>query len=171
MRLRELEDKDAWLMYEWMHDENAVRYMRTDFASKTIQDCRDFISASHVGSRDIHLCIADDADTYLGTVSLKDIRLGSAEFAISIRSLAMGTGAAKQAMEETVAYAKNGLGLHFVYWCVAKPNLRAVKFYEKNGYRRIDMMDQDQTQLCQKILEGGYSKSQILSYIWYGLEI
>lgn len=46
MMLRRLEEKDAPLMLEWMHDEDVVRNMRADFKAKTIEDCENFISAA-----------------------------------------------------------------------------------------------------------------------------
>ena len=38
MHLRRLELKDAPLMLEWMHDTSVVGLLRTNFASKTIED-------------------------------------------------------------------------------------------------------------------------------------
>ena len=46
MYLRELNQNDAFLMLEWMHDKNVVGNLRGDFASKTIDDCIEFISTS-----------------------------------------------------------------------------------------------------------------------------
>lgn len=38
MKLRPLEEKDATLMLEWMHDDSVVHNMGTDFSKKTIED-------------------------------------------------------------------------------------------------------------------------------------
>ena len=45
MKLRKLEEKDAPLMLEWMHDPEVVADMRTNFADKTLEDCLSFIKA------------------------------------------------------------------------------------------------------------------------------
>ena len=41
---------------------------------------------------DLHLAVANDNDAYMGTVSLKHIHDGTAEFAITVRACAMGKG-------------------------------------------------------------------------------
>ena len=73
MRLRKLEKKDALYMLEWMHDENVVQWMQTDFASKTLEDCERFIESSAQDASNLNLAIVDDHDEYMGTVSLKHI--------------------------------------------------------------------------------------------------
>lgn len=137
MRLRKLEDKDAPFMLEWMHDDSVVHFMQADFASKTIEDCKNFITALQDESENIHLAITDDNDEYMGTVSLKNIHDGSAEFAITIRKCAMGKGYSSWGMKEIIKKGK-AMGLDHIYWCVSKENKRAIRFYDKNGYSRID---------------------------------
>ena len=52
----------------------------------------------------IHLAVADDSDTYMGTVSLKHIDkvAGNCEFAITVRKCAMGEGYSSYAMKEII---------------------------------------------------------------------
>ena len=59
-----------------------------------------------------------------------------------------------------IAYQK--YGVRYVYWCVAKDNTRAIRFYDKNGYPRVSAKEISIT--------GGYTKEQIDSYIWYKVE-
>ena len=99
MRLRELKQEDAPLMLAWMHDESVVSNLRGNFAAKTIDDCIEFITHS-ITEENIHLAIASDTDEYMGTVSLKNIENGSAEFAITVRAEAMGHGYSWFGMEE-----------------------------------------------------------------------
>ena len=73
MQLRKLELRDAPLMLEWMHDESVVGHLGTNFAVKTIDDCRRFIENSHADEENLHLAIVNDADEYMGTVSLKHL--------------------------------------------------------------------------------------------------
>ena len=138
MHLRELRNQDAPLMLEWMHDESVVKDLQTDFTSKTLEDCEKFIANSLLERHNLHLAIADDEDVYQGTVSLKNIINGTAEFAITIRASAMGSGIAAEAMKKIleVGFEKNEL--RTIYWCVSPENKRAVRFYDKNGYRRVD---------------------------------
>ncbi len=121
-------------MLEWMHDESMVGKLHGDFASKTMEDCRQFIRKSKDGHSDIHLAIASDADEYMGTVSLKNIENGSAEFAIAIRKEAMRHGYSWFGMTAILKKAFEELGLESVYWCVSRENERAVHFYDKHHF-------------------------------------
>lgn len=137
MQLRKLKIEDAPLMFEWMHDDSVVHNLYTDFASKTIEDCMQFIESSWKSDDALNLAIVSDSDEYMGTVSLKYINRVSkdAEFAITVRKIAMGKGYSQYAMTEIIRIAFDQLKLNTVYWCVSKKNLRAMRFYEKMGYK------------------------------------
>lgn len=134
MYLRKLEPKDAFLMYEWMHDSDVTHDLRTDFSRLSQDDAELFILHSAGDARNVNLAIASDEDEYMGTVSLKNICDGRAEFAIVMRKCAMKKGYALFGMLEILKKAFNELGLREVYWCVSEKNTRAVRFYEKNRF-------------------------------------
>ena len=159
MKLRKLELRDAALMLEWMHDKSVVEDLRTNFLTKTMEDCENFIRKSWEDEKNLNLAITDENDTYMGTVSLKNIREKTAEFGITIRACAMGKGYSIKAMREILRRGFQEIGLQKIYWCVSPENKRAVRFYDKNGVIRVDadMLD---------MIEG-YTKEQIASYIWY----
>ena len=137
MYLRKLELKDAPLMLSWMHDSSVTENLRSGFASKTLQDCERFIIASQEDKDNIHLAITSDEDEYMGTVSLKNIENKSAEFAITVRSEAMGRGYSWFGMEEILKKAFEELDLESVYWCVSRENSRAVRFYDKHNFHEV----------------------------------
>lgn len=137
MRLRKLEEKDALLMLEWMHDDSVLHFMHADFASKTIDDCMNFITTTQDESENLHLAIVDYNDEYTGTVSLKKIHDGLAEFAITIRKRAMGKGYSLFGKKEIIKKGKT-MSLDHIFWCVSKENKRAIRLYDKNGYSRIE---------------------------------
>ncbi len=157
MKLRKLEGKDAKFMLEWMHDDFVVHDLRTNFADFTLNDCMNFISLAQDTSDNLHLAIVDDNDEYMGTVSLKNIRDKSAEFAITIRKCAMGKGYSQYGMKEIIEYGKKILGLNTIYWCVSPNNHRAVKFYNKSNYRIINAPVQAQL----------YTEKEKSEFIWY----
>lgn len=159
MKLRKLEIKDAPLMLEWMHDKSVTKNMRIDFMSKTLKDCEKFIQFSWEKEDDLHFAIASEEDEYMGTVSLKHIENGGAEFAIIVRREAMGKGYAKYGMNEIMRTAAIQYGIKYVYWCVNPDNSRAIRFYEKNNYKRVKGSSIN--------IKGGYSKEQIQNYYWY----
>lgn len=134
MYLRKLKLKDAPLMLAWMHDSDVTGNLRTDFASKTIQDVENFIKFSLKDENNLNLAIASDNDEYMGTVSLKHIEEGNAEFAITVRAEAMGRGYSWFGLESIIKKAFDEMGLESVYWCVSKKNARAIRFYDKHNF-------------------------------------
>lgn len=161
MKLRALQISDAPHMLEWMHDENVVAHLGADFAAKTMEDCERFITAHQEAGEDLHLAVADEADTYMGTVSLKhmDRAAGTAEFAISMRSCAMGKGYSAYGMREILRMGLEEQGLRQIYWCVCRNNERAVRFYDKNGYRR--------TRKVPEHITAEYTPEQLEEFIWF----
>ncbi|MBQ6679120.1 MAG: GNAT family N-acetyltransferase [Lachnospiraceae bacterium] len=159
MKLRALEERDAEQMLEWMHDPFVVRNMQTDFAGKTIEDCRRFIEASADTAHNLNLAVVDDKDEYMGTVSLKNISGDAAEFAITVRRSAMGKGYASFAMREIIGIAFEKYHLSMVYWCVDPENARAIRFYEKNGYKRWPVSNE--------LVAGRYTEEQIKRFYWF----
>lgn len=160
MKLRTLELKDAKLMLEWMNDKDVIEYMKADFSGKNIIDCEEFILDSNSIKKHLHLAIVNDKDEYMGTVSLKNINIKnkSAEFAIILRTVAMGKGYSDFAMKEIIKIGFEEYKLDNIYWCVSDENVRAIRFYDRNGYNRISP---------EKLYDLNYSKKEIESYIWY----
>lgn len=145
-------------MLEWMHDSFVVEKLQTDFMSKTIEDCNAFIKNSQTET-DCHWAIVDDCDKYMGTVSLKHITEETAEFAITVCREAMGKGYSIWAMREALRMGFEKYCLKDIYWCVAKDNVRALRFYDKNHFLKISS---DMVRIA-----GGYTAEQISSYVWY----
>lgn len=158
MKLRELRQSDAKRMLEWMHDTSVVEKLQTDFRKKTLEDCRKFIANSN-DDENVNLAVTDDNDNYMGTVSLKHIHDGEAEFAIALHKDAIGKGMGILAMRKMLDMGFVKYGLSKIYWCVAKDNVRALRFYDKNLFKRIKYEDVK--------MPIGYTREQVESYIWY----
>ena len=161
MKLRNLEKKDAPLMLEWMHDESVVKDLNRNFGAMKIEDCQGFIERSQDESVNLHKAIVDDKDEYMGTVSLKDINPNnmSAEFGITIRKCAMGSNISRDAMKAMLQYGKDELGLRVIFWCVDPKNTRALRFYDKNGYERVDFSELN--------VSADYEEDLINYFVWY----
>jgi len=136
MRLRQLGKKDAPLILEWMKDPNINCFFRFDPETITIESIINFIDKAMNSQTDRHYALVDDADTYLGTISLKNINMvrKNAEYSISIRKNIIGTGAALFGTTEVLKIAFSKLKLHKVYLNVLSDNFRAIRFYEKIGF-------------------------------------
>ena len=126
-------------MLEWMHDTDITQDLKSDFSAKTLEDCVRFIKQSANDKDNLHLAIAGDMDEYMGTVSLKHINKfsGTAEFAITVRKNAMGKGYSQYGMKEIIRIGFEEVKLKKIIWCVSTNNKRAVRFYEKMGYPKI----------------------------------
>lgn len=159
MRLRNLQLKDAEYMLEWMHDPTVVMKLRTNFNRMTIEDCESFIRTAQVDTKNLHMAIVDENDEYMGTVSLKNIYGEQAEFAITVRKLAMGKGYAQFGMKEILRKGLEELDLNLIYWCVDPENTRARRFYYKSRYQEVTADTLENV--------GGYTEQQKKSYIWY----
>lgn len=169
MKIRKLKQKDIPYMLEWMHDYSVVENLQTDFLNKTYENCNDFIKqACQSDEANLHRAITDDNDEYMGTISLKHIMFGSAEFAITIRKVAMGKGYSKFGMAEMLNYGFEKLNLDFVYWCVSKENKRARRFYEKNDF--LTFYPKQNVELLKIIQRNQYKSEQIEDYIWYKVQ-
>ena len=160
MKIRKLRVQDAPLMLEWMHDYSVIQYFRENFADKKLDDCVRFIISSQDETENIHFAVADDADEYMGTVSLKHIRQGTAEFGIALRDCGIGCGYAASALQEILEYGYKNRGIDTVYLCVDPENRRALRFYEKHGFQRCEVPDQ----------ASGYTDEEKRKYIWYQLK-
>ncbi len=123
-------------MLEWIKEKDATRNFRFNPDNMNIDTVQDFIRNSYTDNTR-HYAIADDNNEYLGTISLKNINRDdeNAEYAISMRACARGTGAAKCGTEALLDIAFKELGLNKVYLNVYEDNMRARRFYEKMGFK------------------------------------
>lgn len=140
--LRELKEKDAPLMLEWMHDPEIQKGFIKNMLEMTLSDAEQFCRSAVLPlkietGQDLHFAIVNETDEYLGTVSLKKIDTdnGSAEYAISTRKKIHGTGSAKIATGLLLAKAFNEYGLHRVYLNVLPDNKSAIRLYERCGFK------------------------------------
>ena len=139
VHLRPLDSRDAPFMYEWMTDPEITRFFRFDASTISVEGCKAFIEKARSAPNTLHFAIADENDEYLGTISLKDIdrEKKQAEYAISTREKAHGSGAALQATRLILQYAFEALAWERVYLNVLGENGRANAFYRKAGFRFI----------------------------------
>lgn len=140
--LRELKEKDAPLMLEWMHDPVFQRSFKKRMLDTTREDVLGFIASANIPEKvvtgvSLHYAIVDSADQYLGTISLKDIDIenGTSEYAIIVRKVAQGKGIAFEATQLILKKAFQELGLRRVFLSVHSDNTSAIKLYEKAGFR------------------------------------
>lgn len=132
--LRKLEIADAEPMLEWLLDPNIYEKMQYDPKQQSLEGCCAFIRKSWDDESNLHYAISNRENTYLGTVSLKNIdkKNQNAELGIVVHPFAMRLGVATKALRAIFQKAFEDLGLNKVYLCVRCDNERAVEFYRKN---------------------------------------
>ena len=137
MDLRKLSKKDADFMLEWMRDPELIKNFRSNFEDSTNDTVISFIENSINDENNLHYAIVNNYDEYLGTISLKSINKTdkNAEYAIALRKIAIGKGVAKDATKAILDIAFDRLNLRKVYLNVLEENIRAIRFYEKFGFR------------------------------------
>ncbi len=135
IRLRHLKNEDAPFMLEWMKDAEITQYLDGSFDDITLEDCEKFILSSAFRITRQDFAIADEVDTYCGTISLKNIddEDMTAELSIVLRKCAIGSGAAIEAVKQIKRIAFGGIGLKQILINVDRRNIRAIRFYEKIG--------------------------------------
>lgn len=141
MKIRPLKYEDAYGMLEWMSDKEVYTKYAYSFEKLELNEVLKFIEEANqlensTESKQIHYAIADDNDSYLGTISLKNIDAInlSAEYAICLKRSAHGTGIAEEATDKLLETAFSKLKLNRIYLNVFSDNTRAIKFYEKYGF-------------------------------------
>lgn len=164
MKLRLLKKRDASLMLEWMHDISITENLYANFTEKDINDCEEFIIQSTSTEDNLHLAIVNDADEYYGTVSLKNIGQGMAEFAIVLRKIAMGNGYSSYATSEIIKLGFQKYHLDRVYWYVSSSNTRACRFYDKQGFTQVGIHTNDYKAIIEHC---GFKNEVAKKYRWY----
>lgn len=135
MFIRKLKECDAQGMLEWIKDPHTRNWSQIDAEKQNMETVLNFINSCDDSKNVIHRAVVNEEDTYLGTVSLKNIDMDvkAAEYAISMRNCAQGTGAAQIGTKEILKYGFEELGLERIYWYVFSDNERANRFYQKIG--------------------------------------
>lgn len=145
MQLRNLKNSDIPLIYEWMKDPEVNRHFRFDPEKISHETIKAFVEEAQNKQESLHLACVDSFDQYLGTVSLKhiDYEAGKAEYAISFRKSAQGTGAAWYATHQILRIAFQEMKLHRVFLNVMESNEHACRFYEKSGFKYEGLLRDD----------------------------
>jgi RimJ/RimL family protein N-acetyltransferase len=140
VKLRELERTDLPALNSWRNDAEVVEHLGANFLYIAPEiDARWYDGYVAARDRTVRLAILDpDLDRMVGCVYLTDInRINrSAEFSILIGDKAYWSkGFGTAATKAMLAHAFDDLNLHRIYLSVLAENLRAIRLYEKVGFR------------------------------------
>ena len=146
--LRRPEAKDVEFLYQYRNDWEVIKHLGGFSKGYSLVDLQDWIEAHRAKDNELIWIIADcQSDKCLGHVGLYNIdhRVRKAEFAIMIGDKAKcRTGIGTLVTRSVIEYGFKQLNLHRIYLTVLKANERAIKLYEKLGFKHEGMLRDEQ---------------------------
>ncbi len=136
--LRPLEIDDADNFVTWLNDEEVNKYLIRTMPLNKIRE-REFLEGLYKDNKEVILGIALKAnDELIGVIGLHKISLAfhNAEMGIIIGDKSRWSkGYGTEAVGLIVKYGFDQLNLHRIYLTVLDFNLRAIRVYEKSGFK------------------------------------
>lgn len=87
--------------------------------------------------------VEKNGGAFIGNIELMDLRDTEAELGIAITAAKQDRGYGTEAIRAVTGYAFDKLGLKRVFLKVYPDNSRAIRVYEKCGYREYDRTEED----------------------------
>ena len=84
-----------------------------------------------------------DTGAFIGNIELMDIADGAGELGIAVTAAMQDKGYGTEAVRARVDYGMDTLGLRRVFLKVFPDNARAIRVYEKCGFREYDRTESD----------------------------
>lgn len=140
VRLRSLRKDDATLLYEWIINRDLV-ILNSPYHPVSENDHEAWVERMMKKRSDLVIFVVEEikCNTAIGTCQLFNInwRHRSAELQIRIgNSSHHGKGYGSEAVQLLIEFGFNDLNLHRIYLHVFTTNIRAIRAYEKCGFRR-----------------------------------
>ncbi len=137
LRPLEVEDTDAFV--PWLNDTEIGRYLGLMHPTNRLRE-RGYMEKLYKDDRKVNMGIVlKEGDQLIGSISLDDISIPHrhAELGILIGDKSCWSkGYGTEAMNLMIEYGFNQLNLHRIYLFVYDFNARAVRAYEKVGFKR-----------------------------------
>ena len=142
--LRQLKEADATPAYcGWLNDSEINQYLET--RQSTIDDLKKYIRKQLADPNSFFVGIFDkENDKHIGNIKLEPIDWENkkAIFGILLGDNAYwGRGIGSEATELIIDYAFNSLGLAEIELGVIAENLRAIRSYEKVGFKKTGVKE------------------------------
>ena len=137
-RIRPLRYEDLDILMEWDNDPELQRLTGRKFSAED-EMTRWWESIEHDRSR-LAVAIVDDSGRFIGDIELENVtwRAGEAELRIAIGDKSCwNRGYGTEALREIAQFAFAHLRLQSLYLRVSDKNLRAIRSYQKAGFRKV----------------------------------
>jgi len=139
--LRKMTAQDAAVYHKWRNDIDVMQTTAPLLDVYTIEETEDFVNKTILGSSSskCYLIVDKQSDKPIGITSLIkiDYKNGNAECIIDIGEKEVwGKGYGSEAMKLLLDYGFQEMNLHRIYLRVFSFNSRAIKLYEKLGFKQ-----------------------------------
>jgi len=138
--------EDAKTCYEWFVNPEIRRFVSSHTLPNTFEKSKSFIEEMNVSNDDVLLGIFTRPDgEYIGNIALHGIDRDNrnAFFGIVIGFPGHhGKGMGTEAVKLLISYAFSSLGLNMIFLNVFADNARAIRSYEKLGFKKCGTLPQ-----------------------------
>jgi ribosomal-protein-alanine N-acetyltransferase len=146
--LRAVEPQDIRQLWEWMQDEEIMRYRDYPAPPRCFAEAvKAYEESLGKETNDLRLAITTREGVLIGETGLRnvDLRTDSADFLIAIGNKAYwGQGFGTDATLALVKYAFHQINLHRITLYVHSFNARAIRVYEKCGFKHEGVLREAQ---------------------------
>lgn len=135
VRIRPLQEQDAYTSVKWRNDPEVFKYTGNTYKNEILLETELAWINRVIKNENEYRCAILADDVYVGNIYLTDITSESAEYHIFIGNKDYwGKGVAKQASQQVLQYAFQKLMLKSVYLRVNCENETAVNLYKRLGF-------------------------------------
>lgn len=157
--LRKVVEGDAWGNYKhWLNDPEVTRYLYVGAFPTSAEDLDKYIKSLKntlflaIICKGVHIGnIKLDQITMMHRVALLGMLIGEAEY--------RGKGYGQEVIRLILGHAFNKMGLNRVRLSVHTQNLRAIKCYEKSGFKKEGILRE------HFLLDGEYTDVMVMSIL------
>ncbi len=136
----ELIDDYLLMVNDW---ENVNKYLGRHDKTYTAEQEVKWVRMKLEAKDPVFSMIGKDTGDFIGNIELMDVTDSSGELGIAITAGKQNRGLGTEAVSAMTEYGKNVLGLTRIYLKADPENARAIRVYEKCGFRIYDRTDED----------------------------
>ena len=128
------------MVNDWEHVGRLIGSRREPF---TEQQERRWVQKKLAEGTPVLSMLEQGTDAFIGTIEFMDVADSVAELGIAITASMQDKGYGTEAVRAMVDYGMQTLGLRRVFLKVFPDNARAIRVYEKCGFREYDRTEDD----------------------------
>ena len=123
--------------------ENVERFLGGPHEPYTVEQEVSWVREKLAGNEPVFSMLEKDSGEFIGNIELMDVKDGSGELGIAITAAKQDQGYGTEAITAIIAYGQRELGLRRIFLRVFPDNTRAIRVYEKCGFREYDRTAED----------------------------